>query len=274
MNKNRSISKALEVLKGFDHIAAVGLTGSFAGGRHDKMSDLDIAVFTHGEPPLPEARKARYTTCGFSDLEYFDVNFEVSHCDGLKIGDIDCGFIWMNLSRVEVFLRAITKDFDSDEFLPGSLSTMKSLFDPDKVIDKLKKQVPHYPENRAMHRIKNSIVKAHFSIYVLAWLEKASNRKDYFSFLKYKYEVLDNFFTALFALNHQWYSHEKRLIEIIKSFEVVPENIGARIESIIMHKGDCENLSQCQQEIKRLFANLVAVSLEKYPDLNLPKDWE
>ena len=56
MNIEDSISKALDILKGFDEVAAIGLSGSSARGNHDGMSDLDIVVFASGEIPCPETR--------------------------------------------------------------------------------------------------------------------------------------------------------------------------------------------------------------------------
>lgn len=274
MKFENSISKALDILKGFNEVAAVGLIGSFTSGNHDEMSDLDIAVFACGELPDFETRKIRYETCGISDLAYFDVDFEVSRGDGLKIDDVECSFIWMGLPKVKAFLRALTEDFDCDEFLPGGLMTMRPLFDPDETIASLRDSMPSYPEARARQRITRNLREAHFSIYVLSWLQKAAMRNDYFSFLKNEYEVLDRFFTALFALNHQWYSHEKKLTEIVRGFEVIPRDVGYRIESIIMHKNGCEDLSRCQQEIKGLFADLAAVSQQKYSCLNVPKVWK
>jgi predicted nucleotidyltransferase len=274
MKFENTISKALDILKGFDEVAAVGLSGSSVSGKQDEMSDLDIAVFASWELPDPETRKARYATYGISDLAYFDVDFEVSRGDGLQIDDVDCSFIWMSLQKARAFLQALTEDFDCDEFLPGGLMTMQTLLDPDETIASLRDSVPSYPEIRARQRITRNLREAHYSIYVLAWLQKAAIRNDYFSFLKNEYEVMDRFFTALFALNHQWFSHEKRLTEIVSGFEVVPRDVGYRIKSIIMHKNSCEDLSRCQQEIKRLFADLAAISQEKYPGLNVPRDWK
>ena len=83
------------------------------------------------------------------------------------------------------------------------MAKLKSLHDPKAIIENLKDAVPKYPRERATHRIKSNISAMYFSLYVLRWLEKAAARNDYFSFLKFQYEFLDNFLTALFALNLQ-----------------------------------------------------------------------
>ena len=45
---------------------------------------------------------------------------------------------------------------------------------------------------------------------------------------------------------------------------MVPQDVGNRIESIIIRKNGYGDSSRCQQEIKGLFADLAAVSQEKY----------
>jgi predicted nucleotidyltransferase len=274
MNRDRSISKALDVLKGFDGIAAIGLSGSWARGTHDQMSDLDIAIFTSERIPDPQTRRRRYATCGLSDLSYFDVDFEVCRSDGLEIEGVDCDLIWMGLAATRGFLQGLTKDFDCDEFLPGALMTMRPLIDPDKTIASLRASVPSYPQDRAKHRITRNLSHAHFSIYVLAWLEKAVVRNDCFSFLKSEYEALDDFFTSLFAVNRHWYSDEKRLTEIVRGFRKAPEDVGHRIESIIMRRNECATLGGSLQEIKRLFSDLATMSREAYANLCIPTAWK
>ncbi len=274
MTRDEAISKAITILRGFDGISAVGLSGSSAHGNPDEMSDLDIAIFASRDVPSPEVRQRHYTTCGISAPAYFNVDFEISRGDGLQIDGVDCGFIWMSLPKAEAFLQALAEDFNCDEFLPGGLVTMRPLVDPDGVIPALHDSIPSYPEARAEHRIKKNLKEAYFSIYVLAWLHKAAMRKDCFSFLKNEFEVLDSFFAAVFALNRRWYSHEKRLTQIVREFDMAPPNAAARIETIIMHKDSCEDLSRSEREIKALFSDLANISNKTFPGLDVPTDWK
>lgn len=273
MEIDNATAKAVDILKGFEDVAAIGLSGSAARGNPDEMSDLDIAVFASREVPSPERRQRRYATCGIREPAYFNVDFETSRGDGLLIDGVDCGFIWMSLPVAEAFLRNLTEDFDCDEFLPGGLVTMQPLMDPGGTIPALQDAIPCYPEARAKHRIMSNLRGAHFSIYVLAWLRKAAVRNDHFSFLKNEFQVLDSFFAAVFALNRQWYSHEKRLTQIVREFEVIPPDVGTRIETIIMHTNGCEDLSRSEREIKSLFADLADISKETFPGLDVPTDW-
>ena len=270
----KALKRSVEILKTFHEVTAIGLSGSFSRGMGDSLSDLDICVFAEKEIPAANDRKHRYEACGISDIAYLNVDFEVSRSDGLKVEGMDCSLIWMTVPGAKEFLDRLTHDFDSDEFLPGGLVTIKSLFDPKGRIEQLKGLVPPYSDDRAMHRVESNVRKAHFSIYVLGWLEKAAVRSDYFSFVKSEYEVLDNFFTALFALNQRWYCDEKRLTQTIVDFELAPANVAERIRSIVMRRDDNADLGKCLEGIKRLFADLETVSRLRYSNVDLPENWQ
>jgi hypothetical protein len=157
--------------------------------------------------------------------------------------------------------------------LPGGLSTVKALHDPRGTISKLQSEIPSYSEARARHRVRQSIGQAHYSLYGLGWLKKAAVRRDHFSFLKNESDLLEKFFYALFALNRTWFSDEKRLTSRIRQFEYCPEHADRRIQSIIMHQDDNEQLAVCLANIKQLFQDMVSCAHRKYPDLDLPIDW-
>ena len=269
----KALSKAVELIKIFDGLAAIGLTGSYAESIQDEHSDLDICVFVRDRLPLPESREQKYWNFGIEKMIYFDVDLEVSRADGVRIDGINCSLIWMAIPYALKFLRNLRRDFDCDEFLPGGLLKTKPIFDPKGNIDKLISIVPRYPEDRAIHRIRRNVEKAYYIIHGIGWLKAAASRNDFYSFLKYEYEVLDNFMTTLFALNHEWFCDERRLIKIIGNFELTPENCVKRLESIIMHQGDNANLKKCLENIGKLFFDICKISRQRYPHLELPEKW-
>ena len=187
-NNEARLSRVVDFLTSFDEVVAVGLSGSAAGGNTDYLSDLDICVYA--APDLPDARerRERLEAVGLGEIQYFDVDFEVSRGDGLSLNGTECGFIWMSVPKVELFLKSLVVDFDCDEFLPGGLLMTKAIYDPENLIARLQTAVPEYPDDRSKGRIKRSVLAARYSLYVLRWLEKAAARNDYFSFVKFKYE--------------------------------------------------------------------------------------
>ena len=256
-----------------DNVSAIGLSGSYARGREDALSDIDVCVYVEDKLPPPQARQQAYASLGFTDFIYFDVDFEYSRGDGITVSSVRCDFNWMSISVVLSFLRRLESDFDCPEFIPGGLSTVKELHDPNKAIGRLQNAIPQYSDARAKHRIEKAISDAHTSLYGLGWLKKAAFRNDYFLFLKYKYNLLETLFRALFALNHVWLSDEKWLTKRIASFQYVPEQIGARIRSVIMHQDGDRDLNNCLTSLKQLCADTVLSIHRRYPGLDLPIEW-
>jgi len=272
-DRTRLLSRAVDILTGFPEVVAVGLSGSSATGTTDCLSDLDICVFADPDFPEPNLRRERLESGGLGEITYFDVDFEVSRGDGVSLNGKACDFNWMSVPRVTSFLESLVVDFDCDEFVPGGLLKTRGVYDPQGLIEHLQEAVPEYPRERATHRIEKSISAARFSLYVLRWLEKAAARNDYFSFLKFQYELLDNFFTALYAINQQWYCDEKHLVENVDELAYAPSRAKARLTQVIMHSGESSSLAESLKELKFLFAELVCLSRKLYPGLELPTEW-
>jgi predicted nucleotidyltransferase len=266
-------NNVINLTHSIDNVSAIGLSGSHARDQEDALSDIDVCVYVEGELPPPQARQQAYVCLGFTDFIYFDVDFEYSRGDGIAVSSIRCDFNWMSISVILSFLQRLKVDFDCPEFIPGGLSTVKELHDPNETIDRLQKAIPRYPDARAKHRIEKAINDAYFSLYGLGWLKKAAFRNDGFLFLKYKYILLETLFRALFALNHVWLSDEKRLTTRTASFQYVPERVEARIRSVIMHQDRERDLNNCLTNLKRLFAETVLSVHQRYPGLDLPVEW-
>ena len=256
-----------------DKVKAVGLSGSHARGSEDELSDIDICVYADGELPSPQIRERVYAQLGFLESMYFDVDFEFSRGDGFLVGGVRGDFNWMSIPAVHSFLKRLETDYDCPEYIPGGLSTVKELYDPGKVIDRLQGAIPQYSDARAKYRIDKAIHDAHVSLYGLGWLEKAAFRNDCFLFLIYKYNLLEAMFRVLFALNHVWFSDEKGLTRRIAAFACAPEQFEMRINSIILHQQKDSDLNNCLASLKQLFADTVLSIHRRYPDPDLPVEW-
>jgi hypothetical protein len=114
------------------------------------------------------------------------------------------------------------------------------------------------------------LAAANFDIEILKWFQKAIKRNDHFSFMKYKFEFIENFVATVFAINREWYSDEKRLIERMERLPILPPDTRNRLEHLIMHRGSCSNLKGSLENIKRLYKDLCRISSEKHPGIELP----
>lgn len=273
MKLSNIINKAIEIAREFPETIAVGLSGSQSTAQNDEYSDYDICIYAK---TIPKAKKRQeiYKRHTLADTRFFDVDFEVSRGDGLDIENELLDFLWMDINVVKTFISNLTIDYYCDEFLPGGLIKMSPLFDPTDTIGELRRMIPQYPHERAIRRIEQNIRRAYLHIHTLAWFDKAILRNDHYSFLKYTFEVIDAFCTAIFALNNEWFSDEKRLFSRIDKMALSPSNVSERMESIILHTGKHANLRNCLENINKLFEELVVLSCKKYETLDVPRKWD
>ncbi len=267
-------SKPVQLLKGFDQVEAVGLSGSVSRGVRDELSDIDLCVFVVDQLPTPIERQRHYKASGISEFKYFDGDLDVSRIDGLQIDNTDYDFLWMSLPEIQKLLHDTVVDFDCDEYLVGGLLTTQSVFDPNGQIARLRHLIPRYSEERAQHRVKINIERAHSSIYALEWMTKAAHRNDAFSYFFNKWTVFDYFVNALFALNRRWRADEKRIVQQIREFEFAPENAADRVESIILFRDTNSSLVTDAKNIRELFADFVNVAENEFPNIDLPNQWD
>jgi hypothetical protein len=271
---NRMVQHVPRLADELPTVQALGISGSAARGEMDAYSDIDICVFVKDEYPTPAVRRKAYAAIGITDPFYFDVDFNTSRGDGFILEQLRCDFNWMVIENVRESLSGLETDFDSPEWLPGGLATIKAIQDPQNLIQQLQSEIPAYPVARSHHRVQQGLQEIHFSLYDLGWLPKAAHRGDTFSFLKYQFALLEKLFYVLFALNRAWYADEKRLTTRIINFDFVPDHAEERIRSTILPTKDDHNLGLCLHEIKTLCADTAQIARQQYPDLDLPVEWE
>ncbi len=270
---DRIMEKAIKIARAFPQASAFGISGSIARKKTDKYSDYDFCVFTKDGIPGTDAKKNIYGKMGISSFDYFDIDFEISNGDGFHIDDFECGFIWMEYNQTLDLLKQLDSNWDLNEFLPGGIERVRTLFETGSEITNLKKAV-HYSETRSINRFKTFIHRAHHSIYTLKWLEKAAFRNDYYSFLKNEFESIENLVYALFALNKRWMADEKRILELSEELPHKPENFANRLEGIILHKNENGNLDRCLKNIKQLFIYTIEVFQGVYKNERMNMTWQ
>ena len=128
--RDEQYSKPVQLLKEFEQVEAVGLSGSVSSGVGDELSDIDLCVFVTDTLPSSAERRRHYKAAGITEFKYFDGDLDVSRIDGLEIDDTDYDFLWMSLLEVQRLLRHTSIDLDCDEYLAAGLLTTKPVFDP------------------------------------------------------------------------------------------------------------------------------------------------
>jgi predicted nucleotidyltransferase len=106
------VDHVVNLAHSIDGVSAIGLSGSYARGQDDALSDVDVCVYVKDELPLPQVRQGAYAGLGFTDFIYFDIDFEYSRGDGIAVNDVRCDFNWMSTPVVLSFLQRLGSDFD------------------------------------------------------------------------------------------------------------------------------------------------------------------
>jgi hypothetical protein len=280
---SRTCAKALEILRRFDEVKAVGLAGSQALGEADQYSDVDLQVFTVSDIPDVGRRREAYdglpgvrhgpidhSVAAEFDSPPFSVNFVV---DWLTLDGIKCDFLWLAQPDVDRLLGKLGDDPDHPETIAVLAGDIGPVFDPGGYIRQLRDRRPAYTEERARGIAARSLAYAHWFVCDWRVLEKALYRKDVIAYQAAETEMVEQFIVALYAVNRAWRHNRRRLRFRSRGFAILPEGCADRIESMILRCGAHRDLESCHRELRMLFRDLAIAANEKYPEWNLPTEW-
>jgi len=119
--------------------------------------------------------------------------------------------------------------FSSVIFLAETKSCFP-LYDPDKIIEKLKAEVLNYPEKLKQGVIQQSLWSAEFTIW---HAEHFAKKQNVYNILGCLTRAVKNIITALFAINELYPIGDKRSIECIEESTIKPALLKQKIENIL-----------------------------------------
>jgi len=245
--KQDTLDSIINELKTIANIKAIVLGGSYATGTATDTSDLDIGIY-------------------YSDKEPFDIEAIKSVAKKYAVNDnpIVTGFYewgpWVNggawiktlNGKVDLLYKSIeqitatiekAKDglwenhfeqqppygFSSIIYLSETRSCIP-LYDPDKIIEKLKAEVLNYPAKLKQAVIQQSLWSAEFTIWHADYF---AAKHDIYNIMGCLTRAVKNIVTALFAMNELYPIGDKRAIEILEQSDVRPAHLQQKIERIL-----------------------------------------
>lgn len=256
----------------FEGVRAVGLVGSRATGNADPFSDLDLLVLSAKSVPPGEVRLQHYKTLDVKVVTV-DHDLEAVRYDGLSSVGIGLDLYWCSQPGLEVYLRDLGVVFGGDESLAVSLATTEPAYDPDGLLDRIRRQMPAYPEERAVYRVRRSLQAAHRVFHVTRALEVAAIRDDVFEFGRVCRELLERLVTCLFALNRRWFGGGKRLDRQLSSLRLHPADHVSRLTDISLYRRGHEDLAACHDAILGLYEDVRALALREFGPAAMPVEW-
>jgi len=234
-------------LKIIDNVRAIVLGGSYATGTATDTSNLDIGIYYLDKEPfeIEEIRSIAKKYAGKEEpvvTNFYEWGPWVNGGAWIKtvFGKVD--FLYKNIdqvtSTIEKAKNGIWENhfeqqppygFSSIIYLAETKSCI-SLYDPDKIIEKLKSEVENYPAKLKQAVIQQSLWSAEFTIWHAEYFAK---KQDVYNIMGCLTRAVKNIIAALFAINELYPIGDKRAIECIESSTIKPTQLKQKIENIL-----------------------------------------
>jgi predicted nucleotidyltransferase len=256
---NKEINAIAKELKNFPGVIAIGVTGSFSTCETDKYSDTDLLVYFQSKIPNLKQREQIYNNLKIGKYIFKNVHFEIVTSDGLIYKNKEYNIIFQTVSKSNEYIENILSNYLSDEYFPGGIQKVIEIWDPEKIIAKLKSKTSKYPKKRAFKRAHALLNQLHHSITNLKWLEKAIYRNDYLQIIRYENEYITKIIEIVFALNFQWFCDDKRLLAKLSSLKIKPRNLDKRLNNLL-RKGTLKlNFQNRKKEIYKIINEIAEI---------------
>lgn len=244
-----SLAKRLGAIAG---IKAVVLGGSYARGRAQVGSDIDLGLFYSEAAPLSiesvrEVAESVNDTRGPVVSELYGWGRWVNGGAWLTIGGQRVDFLYRNVEQVERVIadaEAGRHELDYAQQPPfgffsgtylGEVAICIPLFDPESLVERLKQRVAVYPEALRRAVVQDYLWAAEFGL--AAFAGKYAARGDTYGTVGCLSRAVNQLTLALFALNGRYLINDKTALTEVGEFEKVPHEFAGRVQRCLACPG-------------------------------------
>ena len=268
-----SLVKRLGAIRG---ISAVVLAGSYARGRAQPGSDIDLGLLYSEAAPFPirsvgDLAEDVNDTAGPVVTDFYGWGPWVNGGAWLTIGGQRVDFIYRSLEHVE---RVITDaeagryevnyeqqppfGFFSGTYL-GEIAVCIPLFDPEGQLDVLKRRVAEYPEALRRAVVQDYLWQAEFAL--AAFAPKFATRADAYGTAACLTRAVNQLVLVLFALNRKYPINDKTVLAEIGEFDLAPREFGSRVQKALVHLGPSPaELTAAIESVAQLLRETIALT--------------
>jgi len=278
-----SLSKKLEAIRG---IKAVVLAGSHARGCARPESDVDVGIFYSEAAPfsiqkIRELAGVVNDTAGPVVTDLYGWGPWINGGAWLTIGGQRVDLIYRNLEQVQRviaeaeagryevhYLQQPPFGFFSGIYL-GEIAVCIPLFDPEGLVDGLKRRVTDYPEALRRRLVQDYLFMAEFTL--TAFAPKFVVRRDNYGTAACLTRAVNELVMALFALNRKYPVNDKTALAEVAEFHCAPHDFGLRVQKALRHLGtDAPGLNAAVDHIAQLARETIELAEGLYQARSLP----
>lgn len=229
------IDKVIAEFKRFSEVEAIALGGSRGSGRGDEHSDYDIYIYLTEELDREKRRGILERYCTYMEIGN---RFWEEEDDCILNNGIDMELIYRRIEDIEGNLKYVVDNYGSSMGYTTcfweNVVNSKILYDRTGKLTQLAERYNvEYPD-----KLKRSIVEKNHKLLkdympsLYYQIEKAIKRRDQVAINHRLTEFLALYFDIIYALNGEKHRGEKRMLEITRKFELLPENYGSLIDDL------------------------------------------
>ena len=280
-----SLAERLGAIRG---VRAVALGGSYARGRAQPGSDIDLGIFYSEAAPfliqsIRELAEAVNDTTGPVVTNFYEWGPWVNGGAWLTIGGQRVDFIYRNLEHLERviaeagagryelhYLQQPPFGFFSGTYL-GEIAVCVPLFNPEARLHGLKRRVAGYPEALRQAVVQDYLFMAEFTL--TAFAPKFAARADAYGTVACLTRAVNELVLALFALNRKYPINDKTALAEVAEFERAPREFGPRVQETLVHMGaSAAELVAAVESVAQLLRETIDLADGLYkPPYMLPK---
>lgn len=274
----------MATLAELEGMVAVALGGSYARGTQHARSDLDLGLYYSDSAPFSIGeiqRVARQCSDGTPPVVtgFYEWGPWVNGGAWIQttVGKID--FLYRSIEHVERTIQEATqggyqRHYDQQPTFGfynviylAETHVCIPLFDPQGVLERLKRTLTVYPLKLQQSIVTNSLWGAEFAFF---FARRFAVAIDVYNTVGCLSRITGYLTQALYALNKIYFISDKGALEEIARFERRPSAYAERITDVLAHPGDTEEqLSETVNKLHALWQEVVSMAgtlyVPRYP---------
>ena len=277
--KRQLVEQAAVDLSRVPNVAAVVLGGSYASGTAHADSDIDLGIYYREDSPFSvrDIRRIADSVSAKGEsivTEFYEWGPWVNGGAWIEteVGKVD--FLYRNVNQVERTIgdaqegvfehhygQQPTYGFYSVSYL-AETDVCIPLHDPHLLIARLKQLVAVYPPKLKASMVTNSLWTAEFS---LPFLHRHAAAGDVYNTVGCLTRIVSCLTQVLYAMNEVYFINDKRVMDELPSFSVLPSGYMERIISLLAKPGRSpEELRHTAAKLEAAWKSVVALAGEAY----------